>query len=393
MRKDDFINSPSPIERELKLFFSSEQKLVILDIGSCEGEDSIKYSRIFPLARIYAVEPLPNNFPILLANLEKYGVTNVKALPIALSDEVGKASFYVSSGHPEHLRNTSDWDYGNKSSSLLPPDETEKYYPWLKFNEVITVDTDTLENVCREHGITTIDFIHMDVQGAELKVLHGAGSLIKDIKAIWLEVEAVSLYKEQPLKRDIEGFMARNNFEKIKDTVNNVSGDQFYINKNYLQNFLHVSEKKKEYLIFRRQEIERQQKTLTAVAQATWVQTKTQNTSLEVEQHSEQLIGILDIEAQRQATLGNIQTSWIIRQHIRNITPTYINNLLHLIQHSIDLGIFTPDLLEEWQVVELIRQGSFSTVDTELLLQVFANTAQLNLQLDREHLEALNYIK
>lgn len=388
--RDDFINSPSPIERELNLFFNSDQELIIFDIGSCEGEDAIRYSRLFPQAKIYAFEPLPNNLKILPIHIEKYRVSNVEVLPIALSNEVGQSCFYVSSGHPEQLPKTNDWDYGNKSSSLLPPDEHKQHFPWLKFNEVITVDTDTLEHVCRDRAITTIDFIHMDVQGAELKVLHGAGNFIKNIKCIWLEVEAVSLYQEQPLKRDIESFMEQSNFIKLKDTVNHISGDQFYINKNYLQNFLQMSEKKKEYIIYRHEETERRQKTLTEVAQASWLHIKNQNSSLQEEQYLEKLVEILKSEVQRQVALGNIQASWIIRQHIRNITPTCLNNLLHLIQDSIALEIFTPDLLKKWQIIELLRQGTLTEIDPELLLQVFLNITQMYLQLDQEHREVLN---
>lgn len=76
----------------------------------------------------------------------------------------------------------------------------------------------------------------MDVQGAELMVLKGAENFIKNINMIWLEVEAVELYKAQPLKNDVEQFMLDNNFTKIKDTVYNEAGDQFWVNKNYINN-------------------------------------------------------------------------------------------------------------------------------------------------------------
>jgi hypothetical protein len=64
-------------------------------------------------------------------------------------------------------------------------------------------------------------------------VLEGAGSFLKNIKLIWMEVEAVELYKNQPLKNDVERFMQKNNFINILDTVNEVAGDQLYANLNY----------------------------------------------------------------------------------------------------------------------------------------------------------------
>lgn len=232
--RDTYINSPSPIEYELRLIFDVQKPLVIFDIGSCEGEDSIRYSRIFSNSRIFAVEALPSNLPLLKANLDKYSVENVEILPFALSDKIGTCNFYVSSGQLEGNKENQDWDYGNKSSSLLPPEKHLEIIPWLKFQDMIIVEARTLKDVCLEKEIACIDFIHMDVQGAELKVLEGAEEFIKQVKLIWLEVEAIELYKNQPLKQDIEVFMQKKGFFKIKDTVDSVSGDQLYINKNYL---------------------------------------------------------------------------------------------------------------------------------------------------------------
>ena len=76
----------------------------------------------------------------------------------------------------------------------------------------------------------------MDVQGAELMVLKGAGELIEHIKLIWLEVESVELYKDQPVRSDVEAFMRDNGFQLLKDTVGRVSGDQLYISNDFYQN-------------------------------------------------------------------------------------------------------------------------------------------------------------
>jgi FkbM family methyltransferase len=234
--RDSYINEPHPIESELRSIFDTQKSLVIFDIGSCEGEDSIRCSRIFPNARIFAVEALPNNLALIKANLDKYAVNNVEVLPFALSNETGTCNFYVSSGQPEDSEKDRDWDYGNKSSSLLPPNKHLEIVPWVKFQNTINVETKTLNNVCVEKNIASIDFIHMDVQGAELKVLIGADELIKKIRVIWLEVEAIELYENQPLKQEVEKFMRDKNFRKIKDTVDDISGDHLYINLDYLSN-------------------------------------------------------------------------------------------------------------------------------------------------------------
>lgn len=227
--RDAYIQSPLPIADELSRLFRPEAKLVIFDIGSCEGEDSIRYARAFPNSRIYAFEPLPANMATLKRQVAAYGAHQVEAFPIALSDERGSATFYVSSGAPEHLPNSEEWDYGNKSSSLLPPGEVTEHYPWLKFDQAIEVQTETLENFCGAHDIDHIDLIHMDVQGAELKVLRGAGDLLRRVKAIWLEIESVALYEGQPLAAEMQTFMESQGFVKHKDTVADISGDHLYV--------------------------------------------------------------------------------------------------------------------------------------------------------------------
>ena len=228
-----YINDTSPIDLELRTLFRKSDRLVVLDIGACEGEDSIRYRRMFPMAMVYSFEPLPSNLSRIEDNLLHFGVDDlIEVLPFALSDTEGSAMFYVSSGVPPQKRNDENWNYGNKSSSLLEPTiGLKENYAWLDFQETIEVKTKRLDAFCQEKNLQQIDFIHMDVQGAELKVLEGAGTSLKLVKAIWTEVENVELYKSQPLKRDVESFLRSHGFIKLTEAVSDVSGDQFYINQ------------------------------------------------------------------------------------------------------------------------------------------------------------------
>lgn len=229
--RDNYILTDSPLKKDLLKLFKKNDKLTILDIGGCEGEESIRYSRIFPFSSIYIFEPLPENQKLVAENVIKYKAENVVLVPFAVSEDEGFSQFYISSGHPENQPNDLDWDFGNKSSSLLPPKNNP--HKWLNFNHTITVNTITLSVFLINNKINCIDFIHMDVQGAELKVLIGAKDFIKKIKAIWLEVADVELYKSQPLRNDIENFMNSNGFYLVKSQMEGQVGDQFYLNKRY----------------------------------------------------------------------------------------------------------------------------------------------------------------
>lgn len=230
--RKDYINQPVAIEKELKLLFDKSAAINIFEIGACEGEDSIKYSWLFPFSKIYCFEPLPGNIKLIHDNFLKYRVTNARYYNKALSSTNGTAEFYVSSGRPNGAVE-SDWDYGNKSSSLLAPAKHLETAKFIQFDKKIEVETVTLKSFCDDNGINSIDFIHMDVQGAELLVLEGAGEFISSINAIWLEVSKVDLYKNQPLAKDVKKFMNNNGFVLITSEINGIQGDQLYISKKF----------------------------------------------------------------------------------------------------------------------------------------------------------------
>jgi FkbM family methyltransferase len=238
----EYIKSPIPIEKELTLLFDQDKPLVIFEVGACEGEDSVRYSRLFKNSKIYTFEPLAQNVEIIKKNISKYNIENVEVHNKALSLNEGTAEFYVSSGRPENAPE-SDWDYGNKSSSLLLPDKHREMASFIEFNKKIIVETTTLAAFCVSKNICVIDYMHIDVQGAELMVLQGAGAFINSIKAIWLEVSKIHLYKGQPLVDEVKKFMVANNFVLAKSYIDSLQGDQLYISKAFFPDHKNIVKK------------------------------------------------------------------------------------------------------------------------------------------------------
>lgn len=229
MNLEKYLNDPLPIEKELK-YYLQNKKIVIFDVGCCEGEDTIRYSNLFPESIIYSFEPHPDNFKKTIFNLEKYRVKNSKVFNFALSNLNSSIDFYLSEGHPPDLPSTGEWNYGNKSSSIFPPKELHEKYEWLRLKNKIKVDSITIDKFCEENNIKNIDLLHLDVQGAEILVLEGSKNMIDEIGLIWLEAEIVELYENQPLKDNVVDFLA-SNFEKVKEIDNYLSCDMLFINK------------------------------------------------------------------------------------------------------------------------------------------------------------------
>jgi methyltransferase, FkbM family len=165
MDREAFFASPPPIARELRTIFSQAAPAVIFDIGSWEGEDAIRYSRLFPSSTVYVFEPLASNMEILEASLKRHGANQVVPVQLALSDSSGEAEIWVSSGRPADADPTLDWDYGNESSSLLEPAEHLRIHPWVRFERTEVIRTESVEGFAHRAGISAIGFAHLDVQG------------------------------------------------------------------------------------------------------------------------------------------------------------------------------------------------------------------------------------
>jgi FkbM family methyltransferase len=127
-----------------------------------------------------------------------------KHFPLALGKACGEQTLYVT--------------HEPMCSSLYPPNETLiarfdglEELSGLDFE--IDVEIVTLDSFCETEGISEIDFLQIDVQGADLDVLHGARKLLDEsVLAIQVEVEFNELYKGQPLFADIDIFLRSQNF-------------------------------------------------------------------------------------------------------------------------------------------------------------------------------------
>ncbi|MDX1976716.1 MAG: FkbM family methyltransferase [Pseudanabaenaceae cyanobacterium bins.68] len=75
------------------------------------------------------------------------------------------------------------------------------------------IETTTLDDFCKHEGIQQIDFLQIDVQGADLDVLEGAREIINaGTLAVQIEVEFSHLYKDQPLFSDVDSFLRKHKF-------------------------------------------------------------------------------------------------------------------------------------------------------------------------------------
>jgi predicted O-linked N-acetylglucosamine transferase (SPINDLY family) len=98
-------------------------------------------------------------------------------------------------------------------------------------------------------------------------------------------------------------------------------------------------------------------------AQAIWLSVMLEAEPEDVEEWTTELVQVLKTEATRQESLEDHRAAWIIRQHIREIAPDNLENLLQLIQQSLALEI-TEDLeVVLSDAIELLKIEDVPNID------------------------------
>ena len=147
--------------RDLRKFGISPK--CILDIGAHHGQTALEYAGEFPSARIFAFEPVSSNFCKLAKAVSK----NPKISPVrgAVGDQPGKLNIRL---NPENSQ--------AHSFIWAPGDKTE------------CVDLTTIDDFCAERKFCP-DFIKIDAEGFDLKVIAGAKQMLANptLKAVVVE--------------------------------------------------------------------------------------------------------------------------------------------------------------------------------------------------------------
>ncbi|NCO74971.1 MAG: O-linked N-acetylglucosamine transferase, SPINDLY family protein [Cyanobacteria bacterium] len=102
-------------------------------------------------------------------------------------------------------------------------------------------------------------------------------------------------------------------------------------------------------------------------AQTTWFFVFSQQEGEGLEKCNQDLINILEEEALQQLNLSNYEHSLLIREQILEINPENINNLLHIVNLQILLKTFSIELLNTYNLSELVKNSQPNSLDFLLL--------------------------
>ena len=172
---------------------------VILDVGGHKGESVTFLRRLFPRALIHSFEPDPDSFH----ELEQLADAHTHCHNLALSDEGGSASFFRN--RLSHTNSLYKVNLDSEDSIYLAKARRHlAEFDASRFNAAIEVPTRRLEDFIHEHAIGRVDLLKLDVQGAESKVLAGAGRALDRVRSAIIEVSFFDYYEHHSSFREIE---------------------------------------------------------------------------------------------------------------------------------------------------------------------------------------------
>lgn len=178
------------------------------DVGAHIGAFTIFAAKKSP-ARIFAVEPAPNNRKVLEENIKLNNFEDrIKVLPVAVSSRGGEIDLFI----PENggIATTS-----RRHLDLYNADVGTK---------TIKVPTKTLLELFRENGVDFCDFVKMDCEGAEYDIFYNAPQELFDK----IGVMTIECHKDGNIN-ELMDFIRKRGFEVVRPTTE--FGEIFCVNR------------------------------------------------------------------------------------------------------------------------------------------------------------------
>lgn len=170
----NFVNSMvhDQYEPETKAVLESliRENMTVFDVGAHVGNYTLLAARLVgPKGHVYAFEAEPENFRLLKRNVELNGYTNVTCVNKAVSNVCGTLILYVSrQGNDRH----SIVNQGSVAAAAK-----------------VEVPAITLDAFVLSSGITRVDTIKMDIEGAEPMAFEGMTRLLQQRERLSIVME------------------------------------------------------------------------------------------------------------------------------------------------------------------------------------------------------------
>jgi len=164
-----------------------KRDVVLFDVGANRGNFTALLHERFPDASIYSFEPLPEAYKLFSKRFAKNNY--IVAENFGFSDGIGKLPIYTYEHDPKSEHATLYLGVLEKAHQSHANCSTE-------------IELNTIDNYCSKHNIDHIDFLKIDTEGHELKILKGAKRLLTSgqINVIQFEFNEMNIFSKVFLK-------------------------------------------------------------------------------------------------------------------------------------------------------------------------------------------------
>jgi FkbM family methyltransferase len=168
----------------------------ILHVGAHKAEELESYLRV-GCSHIYWVEAQQDCVDALMSRLDPLVNTIIQAA--VWSEDGIQLEFNIAN----NSESSSLYEFGSHLSS----------YPEINFNKKLLVETRTLDSVIPKAA--KIDFVNLDIQGAELRALQGFTESLPQVKWIYSEVNSKSVYEGCAKVEEMDEFLWNSGFRRV----------------------------------------------------------------------------------------------------------------------------------------------------------------------------------
>jgi FkbM family methyltransferase len=203
LNKEDFIVMTNH-EEDIIEHFTPKEGDIVIDIGAHIGLYTIISSkRVGTNGKVVAIEAHPSNFEMLKSNIKLNQLTNVTPLNYAVYSKETKIKLYLpdeESGYTMHHSIMSNYVFTKYK------DKTE--------DKFVEVNANTLDYLLQLNKITDVNWVKIDVEGAEFEVLKGAHNVLLNSKDISLLIEVHGKDTYEPIIESLRSYNFKIDFEK-----------------------------------------------------------------------------------------------------------------------------------------------------------------------------------
>lgn len=175
--------------------------MVYADIGLRGGFQDDLHPMAFAVDAV-GFEPDPEAYKLLEASPDE-AWKSVRMFPWAVGEQTGRQALYI----PQDPQ----------SASLLKHDpkvgERFQKQQFFELDRATEVDAKSLTESLTAAGIETIDYLKIDIEGAELGIFQSAPEIMANVLAVKTEVSFLPARLDQPLAHHVAGYMDEMGFE------------------------------------------------------------------------------------------------------------------------------------------------------------------------------------